>query len=110
MKSAQLEKPWRGVEACHFYILAQRFLNDQREDLAMCCALRCTEYEDILDVLSIYSLLALTAYHNQFFHLCSKAFIRLENAKEIPENERKKFSRLAVSIFTRHAPRDPSAR
>ncbi len=45
MASANLEKPWRGVEATHFYILAQRFMYDQREDLAMCCALRCTEYE-----------------------------------------------------------------
>ena len=43
LRSGSLEKPWRGVEAAHFYILAQRFLYDQREDLAMCCALRCTE-------------------------------------------------------------------
>lgn len=110
MTSSSLEKPWRGVEACHFYVLAQRFLFERREDLAMCCAVRCTEYEDILDTLSIYSLLALAAYYNKFYNLCSKAFIRLENSKDIPENDRKKYARLAVSIFTKHSPVDPSTR
>lgn len=110
MTNAAMDKPWRGVEGCHFYILAQRFLYEQREDLAMCCAMRCTEYEDVLDPLSVYSLLALAAYYNQFNHLCSKAFLRLENAADIPVEQRKKFSTLAVQIFARTMPKDPSAR
>jgi WD repeat-containing protein 35 len=105
-----MDKPWRGAEACHFFILAHTYLYRQREDLAMGCALRCTEYEDILDVASIYSLLALAAYQNKFYGQCSKAFIRLENATEIPVEQRKRFSKLAVSIFLKHAPKDPSTR
>merc|ERR1712096_323478 len=108
--SGGLDKPWRGAEACHMYLLGHRLLYEQRYDAAMCCALRCTDYEDILDPLSVNSLLALCTYQNKFYHQCSKAFIRLETSAEIPEEQRKKFGRLAVSIFTKHAPRDPSAR
>jgi WD repeat-containing protein 35 len=108
--SAGLDKPWRGAEACHFFILAHKYLYSQREDLAMCCALRCTEYEDILDFASIYSLVALAAYSNKFYGQCSKAFIRLENSTEITPEQRKKFSKLAVSIFLKHVPKDPSTR
>jgi len=110
MSSGGLDKPWRGAEACHMYMTAQRFLNEGRFEPAMCAALRCSDYEDILDTLSIYSLLALATYRHKFYLQCSKAFIRLEAAKDIPEDQRKKFGRLAVQIFKKHTPRDPSAR
>ena len=59
---------------------------------------------------SSHSTTAPDPVRGRFYHLCSKAFIRLENAQDIPPEQRKKFSRLAVAIFTRHAPKDPSAR
>merc|ERR1719421_1981631 len=74
-----LDRPWRGVEACHVFMLAQRFLFEQRYDLAMCAALRAADYEDILEPLAVFSLLALASYYNKFYGQCSKAFLRLEH-------------------------------
>lgn len=105
-----LDRPWRGVEACHVFMLAQRFLYEQRYDLAMCAALRVADYEDILEPLPVFSLLALAAYYNKFYQQCSKAFIRLEHGQDIPPEQRKKFANLAVAIFSKHPPWDPSAR
>ena len=45
-------------------------------------------------------------YQNKFYGQCSKAFIRLENAPEIPLEQRKRFSKLAVPIEPLVAPLD----
>jgi WD repeat-containing protein 35 len=74
-----LDNAWRGAEGYHFLLMAQRQLYHGQIDAAMKTALRLTEYEDILDPREIYSLVALTAYHNKYFAQCSKAFIRLES-------------------------------
>jgi len=105
-----LESPWRGCEAYHLYLLSQRQLYEGHYEQAMKTALRLSEYEDILDVQTIYSLIALTTYYNKFFMQCSKAFIKLEASSDVPEEMRTKFADLALRIFTRNSPRDPSTR
>jgi WD repeat-containing protein 35 len=105
-----LDSPWRGCEAYHLFLLSQRQLYDGHYEQAMKTAIRLQEYEDILDVQTIYSLIALTTYYNKFFMQCSKAFIKLEANTDIPEDMRAKFADLALRIFTRNPPRDPSAR
>eukprot|EP00747_Dinoflagellata_sp_TGD_P185914 gnl/TRDRNA2_/TRDRNA2_42708_c0_seq1.p1 gnl/TRDRNA2_/TRDRNA2_42708_c0~~gnl/TRDRNA2_/TRDRNA2_42708_c0_seq1.p1 ORF type:complete len:1239 (+),score=279.59 gnl/TRDRNA2_/TRDRNA2_42708_c0_seq1:153-3869(+) len=105
-----LESPWRGCEAYHLYLLAQRQLYEGHFEQAMKTAIRLGEYEDILDTQSIYSLIALTTYYNKYFMQCSKAFIKLEAASDVPEEMRTKFADLALRIFTRNPPRDPSSR
>merc|ERR1712087_386092 len=59
---------------------------------------------------TIYSIIALTTYYNKFFMQCSKAFIKLEASSDINEDMRTKFGDLALRIFTRHRPLDPSTR
>ncbi|CAE8634817.1 unnamed protein product, partial [Polarella glacialis] len=105
-----LESPWRGCEAFHLYLMSQRQLYEGHYEQAMKSSLRLSEYEDILDTQTIYSIIALTTYYNKFFMQCSKAFIKLEASSDINEEMRNKFSDLALSIFTRNPPRDPSAR
>lgn len=69
-----LDGAWRGAEAYHFYMLAQRQLyegdfefsnrNSQRTgqiDPAMKTALHLTEFDDIIDPVEVYSLLGLFA-------------------------------------------------
>jgi len=73
-------------------------------------ALRLADYEDILDTQTIYSIIALTTYYNKFFMQCSKAFIKLEASPDISEEMRTKFADLALRIFTRNPPQDPSSR
>lgn len=104
-----LETPWRGCEAFHLYLLAQRQLFDHQYEQALRTSLRLADYEDILDMQTIYSIIALTTYYNKFFLQCSKAFIKLEASNDISEDMRAKFSDLALRIFTRNPPRDPSS-
>jgi len=105
-----LDSPWRGCEAYHLYLLSQRQLYEGHYEQAMKTAIRLQEYEDILDIQTIYSLIALTTYYNKYFMQCSKAFIKLEASNDVPEEMRTKFGDLALRIFTRNPPRDPSAR
>jgi WD repeat-containing protein 35 len=105
-----LESPWRGCEAYHLYLLAQKQLYDGQYEAAMKTALRLADYEDMLDTQTIYSVIALTTYYNKFFMQCSKAFIKLEASSDINEDMRNKFADLALKIFVRNPPRDPSAR
>lgn len=105
-----LESPWRGCEALHLFLMAQRQLYEGHYEQAMKTSLRLADYEDILDTQTIYSLIALTTYYNKFFLQCSKAFIKLEASPDINQEMRDKFSNLALSIFKRNPPRDPPSR
>merc|ERR1719263_1375801 len=102
-----LDNPWRGCEAYQLYLLAQRQLYEGHFEAAMKSSIRLSEYEDILDTQSIYSLMALTTYYNKFFLQCSRAFIKLEASSDISPEMQKKFGDLALKIFTRNPPRDP---
>src|SRR5690242_15585941 len=42
-----------------------------------CSPHRLCEYEDVRDPWDIYSLVALCAYHNEFYGICSKAFVKV---------------------------------
>jgi len=103
-----LSSPWRGAEALHLYLLAQRQLSERQFDAAMKTAIRLGDYEDIVDTETIFSLVALTAYHNKYYQQCSKAFIKLEHSESIPAAQREKYGDLALSIFVMNPPRDPS--
>lgn len=69
-------------------------------------ALNLREYEDILNVEDIYSLLALSSCANRAFGTCSKAFIKLESLEELSVEMREEYEELAMNIFIKHAPKD----
>jgi len=102
-----LDNAWRGAAAYHYYLLAQRQLYNGKMDAAMKTSIRLAEYEDVLDPKDIYSLVALTAFHNKYFGICSRAFIKLETMTNIPEDDRETIQNLALSIFTKNSPLDP---
>jgi WD repeat-containing protein 35 len=101
----EIGNPWHGAEAYHFLMLCQRQLASERYDDAFRSALRLAEYEDVLDVKTIYSLIALMSNYNRKYGQCSRAFIRLESIGT-PE-EQAQFRSLAVKIFVPNPPRDP---
>ncbi len=87
---------WRGAAAYHYHMTAQRqFYNGimciiivalfmlttnaitGNYAAAMKTAIKCCEYDDILNPRDIYSLLALTAYSNKFYGICSQAFVKV---------------------------------
>lgn len=103
-------KSWRGAEAYHFYLLAQRQLYDGYVDAAMCTALALSEYEDIIEPVKIYSILALSAAVNHAFSVCSWALMRLESIDGLSDDQKKSYQNLAMTIFSRHQPVDERVR
>ena len=73
---------------------AHRHLYSGNADNAMRCALRLTDFEDVLYIESIYMLLALAAFKNLHYGQCSKAFIKLETDTNITEETRTQLSTL----------------
>ena len=68
---------WRGAAAYHYQMLAQKQFYAGNYDAAMKCSIKLCEYDDILNPRDIYSLLALTAYFNKFYGICSQAFVKV---------------------------------
>ncbi|KAF8790747.1 WD repeat-containing protein 35 [Argiope bruennichi] len=101
-----IDDPWRGAKAYHFFMLAQKHLYQGYMDAAMKTALHVREYEDILNLKDIYSLLALSSCANRAFATCSSAFMKLESLETVSSEERSKYEALAAEIFIKHPPKD----
>ncbi|KAJ3028245.1 UNVERIFIED_CONTAM: WD repeat-containing protein 35 [Siphonaria sp. JEL0065] len=101
METKFLDNVWRGAEAYHFYILAQKQFYNGNIGGAMRTAIHLKNYEDIIDPKTIYSLLALSAFHNNHFAVCSGAFIKLEALEKVADEEKSGIENLALSIFTK---------
>jgi len=78
-----VDNAWRGAEAYHFLMMAQRQLYQGLVDAAMKTALHLQEYDDLLDPEDVYCILALASCANRAFGTCSKAFIRLETLHQV---------------------------
>ncbi|XP_064652091.1 WD repeat-containing protein 35-like [Lineus longissimus] len=104
--SKVVDNAWRGAEAYHWYILAQRQLYDGYVDAAMRTAMLLRDYEDIVNPEAVYSLLALASCANRAFGSASKAFIKLESLENMAEEQREQYEELALEIFTKHSPKD----
>jgi WD repeat-containing protein 35 len=57
LDTRMLDTAWRGAEAYHFLMLAQRQLRAGNVDAAFKTSMALAEYEDILDLKHIYSLI-----------------------------------------------------
>lgn len=75
-ESKIIDNAWRGAEAYHFFLLAQRQMYEGAIDAAMKTALRLCDYEDVLDPVCIHSLLALVSCANRAFGTCSKTLAK----------------------------------
>ncbi|KAM6912965.1 WD repeat-containing protein 35 [Xenentodon cancila] len=101
-----VDNAWRGAEAYHFFLLAQRQLYAGCMENAMRTALHLCEYEDIIPAVEIFSLLAICSAANRAFGLCSKAFMKLESLEGLNPEQRQLYEDLALDIFTKHPPKN----
>uniref|UniRef100_A0A0N5A7V4 Kinetochore-associated protein 1 n=1 Tax=Syphacia muris TaxID=451379 RepID=A0A0N5A7V4_9BILA len=104
--SILIDNAWRGAEAYHFCMLAHRQFYNKHLESALKTAVRLTDYEDFIDPLEIYSLLALISCAARQFYICSRAFMKLESLSTLSGTEKQCYSKLAISIFKRHPPED----
>ncbi|XP_032149939.1 WD repeat-containing protein 35 isoform X2 [Sapajus apella] len=100
------DNAWRGAEAYHFFILAQRQLYEGYVDTALKTALHLKDYEDIIPAVEIYSLLALCACASRAFGTCSKAFIKLTSLETLSSEQKQQYEDLALEIFTKYTSTD----
>ena len=110
-------RAWKGAEAYHFYLLAQRQLYAGYVDAAMITgflsnffwfeidclllALNLLEYEEFISVEKVHSLIALASASNKAFEVCSQSFMKLETSSDISIEDRKLYKELAMKIFSK---------
>ena len=102
----QLNNPWKGAEAYHFYMLCQSQLYQGTYKEALKTALRLVLYEKELGSKQVYQLIALTSFLNKNYKFCSKALSTLEQLPSLTKSQRQSFKDLAVNIFTRYEPKN----
>ncbi|KAM8834110.1 WD repeat-containing protein 35 [Synchiropus picturatus] len=101
-----IDHAWRGAEAYHFFLLAQRQLYQGYMENATRTALHLRDYDDIIPAVEIYSLLAICSAASRAFGTCSQAFIKLESLESLEADQRQQYEDLALEIFTKHQPKD----
>ncbi len=57
------------------------------------------DYDDLLDPMEVYLLLALSSYLAEYYAVCSKAFMRLEAMQTLSGDEHQAHTKLALQIF-----------
>uniref|UniRef100_A0A914HN51 WD repeat-containing protein 55 homolog n=1 Tax=Globodera rostochiensis TaxID=31243 RepID=A0A914HN51_GLORO len=107
-EARMIDTAWRGAEAFHFFMMAHCQLYEGANDAAMKTALTLIAYDDLLEAIEVYSLLALTSYFAEHYGICSKAFMKLETMEFIPKDEREVYADLAMQIFVKNEPKDSS--
>ncbi|XP_062851768.1 WD repeat-containing protein 35 [Trichomycterus rosablanca] len=101
-----VDNAWRGAEAYHYFLLAQRQLYSGNVEASMNTVLHLRDYEDIIPAVEIYSLLAVCSSANRAFATCSRAFIKLESLESLSAEQRQLYEELALQIFTKYPPKD----
>ncbi|CAI5455549.1 unnamed protein product [Caenorhabditis angaria] len=103
-ESRVIENAWRGAEAFHLICVAHQHFYEERPSDALRTAIILTEYEDILDVNEIYSMMALAAANVRQFSLCSKAMMKLEVCEMSTEDEKEMMRDLSLEMFNMFPP------
>ncbi|KAJ3613075.1 hypothetical protein NHX12_019331 [Muraenolepis orangiensis] len=101
-----VDSAWRGAQAFHLFLLAQRQVMDGHTEDAVQTALHLRDYEDIIPAVEIYSLLAVCSAAARAFATCSRAFIKLESLESLDSEQRQLYEDLALEIFTKYSPKD----
>jgi WD repeat-containing protein 35 len=96
-----MDNCWKGAEAYHFYLLAQRKIYEEKYDEAFILALRLEAYQEIIGVEKVQAIIALTSFHTKNTETCSNAFIVLEGLED-----GLKYQEMAVDLFSQNEPTD----
>ncbi|GMS87190.1 hypothetical protein PENTCL1PPCAC_9365, partial [Pristionchus entomophagus] len=104
--SRMIERAWRGAEAYHFFMLAHRQMYAGELEQAMKTSMYLTNFDDLLEPIDIYSLLALSAVGCRQYEQCSKAFMKLESLPHKTPEVKESYEMLAMKIFLKNPPTD----
>lgn len=100
---------WHKAEAVHFLLLAHKQLYSNEWELAIETATRVyTVYANDVGKELAAALLAICGMQSHFLKQCSNGFIQLENSANLSKKRKEKISQIAVRIFGKHSPNDPT--
>nr|XP_023029130.1 WD repeat-containing protein 35 [Leptinotarsa decemlineata] len=99
-----IENAWKGAEAYHYYMLAQRHLHSGKLHDALCVAYKLQDYGDYIPEGDIYALLTLAACLDKSFGICSKALMKLKSLENLSVQERNQYEKLAWDVFRKNEP------
>ncbi|XP_050539955.1 WD repeat-containing protein 35 isoform X2 [Daktulosphaira vitifoliae] len=96
-----IENSWRIVESLHFLILAQQQLYNGEYETAMWTSLALRNYEDLLNIEQIYSIIALSAIGSSCYNITSRAMMKLETL-----DSKNNYNCLSLNMFSKYTPED----
>ncbi|CAG9855118.1 unnamed protein product [Phyllotreta striolata] len=99
-----IENAWKGAEAYHYLMLAQRFIYSGKQHQALCVAYKLQDYSEYIPDIDIYCLLALVACIDRCFGVCSVALMKINDLESISDTEKIRFNELAWDIFRNNEP------
>jgi len=97
---------WHSASAFHYILLAHRQIYAGNYERAMKTAIRCSKFDDVLNPLDIYCVLALASYYSGYFGVCSKALGLMQSLPFLKQDHVKSIQQLTLSIFSMQLPQD----
>ncbi|GAV06672.1 hypothetical protein RvY_16622-2 [Ramazzottius varieornatus] len=101
-----LEAPWRSAEAYNLLIVAQVFYDQGEFSKALRAAGTLCLYQDILDPVQIFSLIALASVQLKRWDVVNEAIIRVVHMDSTDSKVAEDIERFADDLFTKHSPKD----
>lgn len=97
--SAVCANIWHCIEACHFWLLAQRQLLNGHFEYARRTSEILQIYEDLLQPVDMLALVAVVYYYNRYHGRCSRAFMKLKTSPNISKELLLSVSNIATAVF-----------
>ena len=105
----QTKKMWHIAEGIHFLLLSNRAIFQKKWSESIELASRLfSEYSDVVGREQASAILALIGVNSGYYKQCSKGFVHLENSPKLRIKKREQFEKLAIKIFSKVEPNDPS--
>lgn len=100
---------WHQCEAIHFLLMANNAIFKKKWGESIELASRLfSDYSDVIGKETTSAILAIIGINSNFYKQASLAFIHLENSKKLSKRKKEKFEKMAIKIFAKVSPVDPS--
>lgn len=93
---------WHSASAFHYILLAHRQIYAGNYERAMKTAIRCSKFDDVLNPLDIYCVLALASYYSGYFGVCSKALGLMQSLPFLKQDHVKSIQQLVSYLIDKN--------
>ena len=90
----KFRKLWHNAAAYHYFQLAHEHLYKGNMEVATKAGIQCCGYLDVLDPVTVYSLVAIATFQAKYYLACSICFSKLITLETLDEESIKSFKKL----------------